>query len=89
MAQSDLQVVKYRYIVIDLWNGTNTNAQLSYPATGNGSFPGVLLIHGSGPTDMNGTLFLTSKPLGEISDYLSDRGFAVLKYDKRGIGEYG
>jgi uncharacterized protein len=88
-AQSNLLVVKHRDLVIDLGDGVTTKAQLSYPAIGKGPFPGVLLIHGSGPTDMNGTLSLTSKPLREISDYISDRGFAVLNYDKRGIGDYG
>jgi hypothetical protein len=34
----------------------NTNAQLTYPAVGKGPFPGVLLIHGSGANDENGTL---------------------------------
>lgn len=87
LAQSDLQVIKYRDIVIDLGKDTNTNAQLSYPATGNGSFPGVLLIHGSGPVDMNETTTEDVKPFWQISQYLSERGFAVLKYDKRGIGE--
>jgi uncharacterized protein len=62
---------------------------LSYPAIGNGPFPGVLLIHGSGPTDMNETPAGTYKPLWQISEYLSERGFAVLKYDKRGVGENG
>lgn len=74
---------------IDLGKGVMTNTQLNFPIIGKGSFPGVLLIHGSGPTDMEGTLSLNSKPLGEISNYLSERGFAVLKYDKRGIGQYG
>src|ERR687884_247931 len=57
-AQSDLQTIKYRNLVIDLGNGVKTNAQFTYPAIGggNGTFPGVLLIHGTGPTDMNETL---------------------------------
>jgi uncharacterized protein len=87
LAQSDLQVIKYRDLVIDLGDGVKTNAQLSYPAIGNGPFPAVLLIHGSGALDMNETLTKNSKPFWEISQYLSERGFAVLKYDKRGVGE--
>ena len=55
---------------------------------GNGPFPGVLLIHGSGAMDMNETLGGgISKPFWQISEYLSERGFAVLRYDKRGAGE--
>ncbi|WP_148686425.1 alpha/beta hydrolase family protein [Candidatus Nitrosocosmicus hydrocola] len=86
-AQSDIQTVKYRNITLDLGNGVTTNAQLSYPATGKGPFPAVLLVQGSGALDMNETLTKNSKPFWEISQYLSERGFAVLKYDKRGVGE--
>jgi uncharacterized protein len=56
MAQSYVQTIKYRNLVIDLGNGVKTNAQLTYPAIGKGPFPGVLLIHGSGALNMNGTL---------------------------------
>jgi hypothetical protein len=55
-AQPDLETIKYRDLVIDLGNGVKTNTQLTIPAIGNGPFPGVLLVHGSGATDMNATL---------------------------------
>jgi uncharacterized protein len=86
LAQSDLQVIKYKNLVIDLGDGVTTKAQLSYPAIGKGPFPAVLLVQGSGALDMNETLTKNSKPFWEISQYLSERGFAVLKYDKRGVG---
>jgi uncharacterized protein len=98
-AQSYLQTIKYRNLVIDLGNGLKTNAQLTYPAFGKGPFPGVLLIHSTGSVDMNETLgviridkqtgskiYPTARPLFQIAQYLSERGFAVLRYDKRGIG---
>ena len=97
-AQSDLQTIKYKDIVIDLGNGVKTNAQLNIPAIGNGPFPGVLLVHGGGPTDMNytqGFVSIDNKTgskvypptfLFQIAEYLSERGFVVLRYDKRGIG---
>ena len=88
LAQQDLETKKYRNMVIDLGDGVKTNAQLTLPAVGKGPFPGVLLIHGSGPADMNETES-SSKLFWEISEYLSERGFAVLRYDKRGIGEGG
>ena len=85
-------------MVIDLGNGVKTNAQLTIPAVGNGPFPGILLIHGSGATDMNETtgyihvnngtgkkIYPSAQPFFEISQYLSERGFVVLKYDKRGV----
>ena len=80
LAQSDLQIVKYRNLILDLGDGVKTNAQLSYPAIGKGPFPAVLLIPGSGAVDMNETLGENIKPFWQISQYLSERGFAVLKY---------
>ncbi len=86
-------------MVIDLGNGLETNARLNLPSNGDGPFPGVLLVHGTGPVDMNETLDLvrtdnetgsiaypTGRPFFQISEYLSERGFAVLQYDKRGVG---
>ena len=97
-AQSDIQNVKYRNLTLDLGNGVTTNAQLSYPTIGKGPFPGVLLIHGSGANDMNetGGLILIDNKTGskiypekqtffQLADYLTERGFVVLKYDKRGV----
>ena len=54
-ALSDLQTTKYRNMVIDLGNGLKTNARLNLPANGEGPYPAVLLVPGSGPIDMNGT----------------------------------
>jgi alpha-beta hydrolase superfamily lysophospholipase len=98
-AQSDLQTTKYRNMVIDLGNGLKTNARLNLPANGDGPFPGVLLVPGTGPVDMNETLALVridnetgsivyppARPFFQIAEYLSERGFAVLQYDKRGVG---
>ena len=85
LAQQYIQTIKYRNLVIDLGNGVRTNAQLTLPAVGKGPFPAVLLVHGSGRTDMNET-GPNAKPFWQISQYLSERGFAVLRYDKRGIG---
>ena len=87
LAQLDPQVVKYRNIQIDLSDNVTTNAQLTIPAIGKGPFPGVVLIPGSGPADMNYTASNNSKLFWQISQYLSERGFVVLKYDKRGIDD--
>jgi uncharacterized protein len=87
LAQQYIQTIKYRNLVIDLGNGATTNAQLTYPAVGKGPFPGVLLIQGTGPLDRNETLSKNLKPFFQISQYLSERGFAVLRYDKRGVSD--
>jgi len=93
LGQQYVQTIKFRNLVIDLGNGVKINAQLTYPAIGNGSFPGVLLISGSGANDKNETSGYIHKsgpkpptPFWQIAQYLSERGFAVLRYDKRGIG---
>jgi uncharacterized protein len=85
-AQSEIQTVKYRNLTIDLGNGVTTSAQISYPATGKGPFPGVLLVPGTGATDMNVTITEDVRPFWQIANYLSERGFEVLRYDKRGVG---
>ena len=94
-AQSDLQTIKYRNLVIDLGNGLKTNSRLNLPSIGDGPFPGVLLVPGSGPVDMNETagyvrtdnetgsiIYPSARPFFDIAKYLSERGFAVLQYDK-------
>ena len=91
LAQQYIPTIKYRNLVIDLGNGVKTNAQLTLPAEGEGPFPAVLLIHGSGALDKNETTGLDvhndgPKPYWQITQYLSERGFAVLRYDKRGVG---
>jgi alpha/beta hydrolase fold/B12 binding domain len=86
LAQKYIQTVKYRNLVIDLGNGVKARSQLTYPAVGKGPFPGVLLIPGTGAIDMNATLAKNARPFWQIAQYLSERGFAVLRYDKRGVG---
>lgn len=53
---------------------------------GDGPFPGVVLITGSGPQDRDETL-LNHKPFWVIADHLSRNGIAVFRYDDRGVGE--
>lgn len=62
------------------------SATLSQPA--GGSSTAVLIVAGSGPTDRNGNsaLNLVTYCYKMLSDALVARGFAVLRYDKRGIG---
>ncbi len=46
----------------------------------------VILIAGSGPNDRDETIF-AHKPFWILADYLTRQGIAVLRYDKRGVGE--
>ena len=52
---------------------------------GDGPFPAVLLITGSGPQDRNETL-MGHRPFLVLADYLTRRGIAVLRVDDRGVG---
>lgn len=53
---------------------------------GEGPFPAVVLVHGSGPLDRNQEV-MDHKLFLVLADHLSRRGIAVLRYDKRGIGK--
>ncbi len=52
---------------------------------GDGPFPAVALISGSGPQDRDETVF-GHKPFLVLADALTRRGIAVLRYDDRGVG---
>ena len=60
-------------------------ATLTVPG-GAGPFPAVVFIAGSGPTDRNGSL-AGHQPFLVLADFLTRRGVAVLRYDKRGVGQ--
>ena len=87
----ETETISRRDLVIDLGEGLTTDAQLTFPAVGDGPFPGVLLVPGSGPCNMDehipeGTATGESvRPFLQIAEYLSERGYAVLRYNKRGV----
>lgn len=56
-------------------------ARLSIPKSSS-PVPGVVMVHGSGPHDMNLAVG-PNKPFRDISAGLASRGVAVLTYDKR------
>lgn len=49
---------------------------------GEGPFPAVILVHGSGPSDRNEQIG-PNLPFMDLAEQLSTQGVAVLRYDKR------
>ena len=53
---------------------------------GNGPFPAILLITGSGPQDRDETI-MEHKSFAVIADHLTKQGYIVLRADDRGVGK--
>jgi len=69
----------------------NAKAGISLAGTltippGSGTFPAAVLICGSGPHDRDESL-AGHRPFLVLADFLTRKGFAVLRYDKRGNGK--
>ena len=70
---------------------SNNEANITLSGTltlpkGDGKYPAVVLVTGSGPQDRDEALF-GHKPFLVIADYLTKNGIAVLRYDDRGFGK--
>jgi uncharacterized protein len=65
--------------------GVDLAGTLTLP-NGAGPFAAAVLIAGSGPQDRDGAI-ANHKPFLVLSDYLTRKGIAVLRYDKRGVGQ--
>jgi len=69
----------------------NMDKSLHYGATftrpnGDGKYPAVIIISGSGTQDRDGTIF-GHKLYWVLADYLTKNGIAVLRVDDRGAGK--
>ncbi len=56
--------------------------KLTLPKDASPPYPAVVLVQGSGPSDMDETVY-GNKPFLDIAEGLTMRGVAVLRYDKR------
>ena len=64
--------------------GITLAGTLTTPAA-TGPHPALVLVSGSGPQDRDSTLF-GHKPFLVIADHFTRRGYAVLRFDDRGVG---
>ena len=69
-------------------SGFNLAGTITRPAAPTGPLPAVVLIGGSGPTDRDETAF-GIPVFGHLARGLVEAGFAVVRYDKRGVGQSG
>jgi Dienelactone hydrolase and related enzymes len=70
---------------------TNADKSIQYGATitipkGEGPFPALLLINGSGQQNRNSEIF-EHQLFAVVADYLTNKGYMVLRVDDRGIGK--
>lgn len=80
----------YEYVVEELtFENKKDNISLAATLTkpnGDGPFPAIVLISGSGPQTRDSDIF-KHKPFKLLADFYTKKGFAVLRYDDRGVGK--
>jgi alpha-beta hydrolase superfamily lysophospholipase len=69
-------------------DGMQLAGTLTVPERGRGPYATLVLVHGTGPQDRDETIGPNPVFL-MLSNALSNAGYAVLRYDKRGIGKSG
>ena len=80
----------FPYEVVDV-RFRNDGADITLAGTitrpeGTGPFPGIVLVTGSGPQNRDEEVF-DHRPFLVLADSLTRAGFAVLRYDDRGVAE--
>lgn len=91
-ARPQTPVPPFPYVAEDV-TFANAGAGITLAGTltmpeGDGPFPAVVLLTGSGAQDRDETI-LGHKPFAVWADALTRRGVAVLRYDDRGVGGSG
>ncbi|MCH7412178.1 alpha/beta hydrolase [Belliella sp. R4-6] len=85
-----LPVGPFDYDVVEVgFENSSDNIKLAGTLTkpkGEGEFPAVILVTGSGPHNRDHEM-VGHKPFWVMADYLTKNGIVVLRYDERGVGE--
>jgi pimeloyl-ACP methyl ester carboxylesterase len=85
IAPPEAALVPYRQEELIVRNGAITLAGTLTMPEGEGPFPAIVLISGSGAQSRDEDIF-GFKIFRDIADHLTRRGIAVYRYDDRGIG---
>jgi pimeloyl-ACP methyl ester carboxylesterase len=97
VVREDIAAVSSRRVTISRANdeqvkiggsGFTLVGTLSRPEHVSGRLPAVVLVGGSGPQDRD-ELVSGIPILGQLAGAIANAGFAVLRYDKRGVGQSG
>ncbi|MDP9791635.1 dienelactone hydrolase [Catenuloplanes nepalensis] len=72
-------------VTIPMDGGWSAEGELTYPKGARGRLPVVVLLHGSGKNDMDQTLAPNVGTLRSVAQSASRSGFAVLRFNKRGV----
>jgi pimeloyl-ACP methyl ester carboxylesterase len=97
VVREDIAAVSSRRVTISRANdeqvkigssGFTLVGTLSRPEHASGRLPAVVLVGGSGAQDRDELVF-GIPILGQLAGAIANAGFAVLRYDKRGIGQSG
>ncbi|WP_299104872.1 alpha/beta fold hydrolase [uncultured Tenacibaculum sp.] len=83
--KEEVKPVSKDIIVENVKENISLSGTLSLPNE-KGIFPAVILISGNGKHNRNAE-FANHKPFLDVSNYLTKKGIAVFRYDKRGVGE--
>lgn len=77
----------YREVEVQFNNDdTQLSGTLSFPEGDQESYKAIILVSGSGPQNRDSDIF-GFKPFKLIADYFNSQGWAVLRYDDRGVGK--
>lgn len=76
-----VDTTKISSLDIEFGSKFKLKGKLTLPKQGN-NFPVLILVHGSGPNDMDETIG-PNKPFKDLAEGLATQGIAVLRYNKR------
>ncbi|HEY0535890.1 MAG TPA: alpha/beta fold hydrolase [Actinoplanes sp.] len=76
-------------VTIPMDGGWVSKGELTYPRGAKGRLPTVVLLHGSGKNDLNETVDTGATPLEQVAQTANHQGFAVLRFNKRGVVDVG